>query len=110
ARQIRKKLPEAVLVFVLPPSGDELLRRLHGRASESSEERRTRMRTALDELQAIDDFDYVVVNDDFERALRALEAIVTAERHRVTRSREWMRQELARLEHEVRAFIAGEGT
>lgn len=110
ARQIRKKLPEAVLVFVLPPSGDELLRRLHGRASESSEERRTRMRTALDELQAIDDFDYVVVNDDFERALRALESIVTAERHRVTRSREWMRQELARLEHEVRAFIAGEGT
>ncbi len=110
ARQVRDILPEAVLVFVLPPSGPELLRRLSGRASESETERIERMRTALQELQSVDDFDYVVVNDDFDDALRVLEAILTAERHRANRSREELHAEMARLGSEVSAFIAGEGT
>lgn len=110
ARQIREKLPEAVLVFVLPPSGPELLRRLAGRASESEAERIERMRTALRELQTADDFDYVVVNDHFEDALHVLESILTAERHRAKRSRDEVQAELARLGSEVSAFIAREGT
>ena len=86
ARQVRRAFPDAVLVFVLPPSAAELRRRLTGRASEDAAQVVRRVRTARDELAALDEFDYVVVNDDFEQALATLEAIVDAERHRLTRA------------------------
>lgn len=88
ARQVRERLPEAVLVFVLPPSGPELIRRLQGRASESAEQVRLRMGTAATELAAASEFDYVIVNDDFGEAMTTLEAIVHAESRRVLRYRE----------------------
>lgn len=85
AQQVNRALSDAVLVFVLPPSVAEMKRRLHQRGSESDEQLVTRMRTARAELDAVRDFDYVVVNDDFEDALRTIEAIVAAERERVDR-------------------------
>jgi guanylate kinase len=85
ARLIRDTLPDAVLVFILPPSVAEMVRRLQERASESAEELATRMRTARAELDAVADFDYVIVNDDFDDALRTIEAILTAEAFRVMR-------------------------
>jgi guanylate kinase len=85
AQQVRQALGDAVLVFVLPPSVSEMKRRLHTRGSESEEQLATRMRTARAELEAVKDFDYVIVNDVFADALRRLEAIVTAERDRVAR-------------------------
>jgi guanylate kinase len=85
ARQVRGRLPGAVLVFVLPPSAEELARRLIDRASETPEQRRVRLTTAGTELAAVSEFDYVVVNDDFERALQTLEAIILAETHRASR-------------------------
>lgn len=86
ARQVRRHLPEAVLVFVLPPSAAELIRRLEARATESAGQRAVRLAAAARELAAIDEFDYVVVNDDFETAVATLEAVVTAERCRRTRN------------------------
>jgi guanylate kinase len=83
AQQVNRALSDAVLVFVLPPSVSEMKRRLLKRGSESEEQLTTRMRTARAELEAVTDFDYVVVNDDFEDALRTIEAIVAAERERV---------------------------
>ncbi len=103
ARQIRDAFPESVLIFVLPPSIDELIRRLSGRGSEASQERLTRMGTAWRELGDAGDFDYVVVNDDFEAALGNLQAILAGERHKVGRiqgfdgSLDRMREELATL-------------
>jgi guanylate kinase len=85
ARAVRLAFPDAVLVFILPPSGDELVRRLSRRASEAAAERVRRMRTAREELVAVGEFDYVVLNDDFQGALRAIEGIIAAERHRVAR-------------------------
>jgi guanylate kinase len=86
ARRVRDVLPEAVLVFILPPSVAEMERRLVGRRSgEDAAELATRMRTARAELEAVKEFDYVVTNDDFELALRRIEAIVAAERTRVSR-------------------------
>lgn len=85
ARQVRAAFPDAVLIFVLPPSGDELGRRLEGRATEDRPQQLRRVRTAREELAAVREFDYVVVNDDFAQALAMIEAIVAAERHRVTR-------------------------
>lgn len=85
ARQVRQRIPDAVLAFVLPPSGAELIRRLEARATESSAERVSRLAAAAGELTAFEEFDYVVVNDEFEVAVAALEAIITAESCRVSR-------------------------
>jgi guanylate kinase len=103
AGQVRAAMPEAVLVFVLPPSAEELRRRLTDRASESHDERRIRLQTARKELKAAGKFDYIVVNDDFDVALATLEAIVVAERSKIThvtqveRDIEALDEELARL-------------
>lgn len=88
ARQVRKMFPDALLVFVLPPSAEELYRRLSARASEDPEERGRRLRNARRELEAVPEFDYVVVNDDLERAYARLEGIVRAEWARVSRIRD----------------------
>jgi guanylate kinase len=85
ARQVRQRLPDAVLAFVLPPSGAELIRRLESRATEDSGQRTSRLAAAAGELSALAEFDYVVVNADFERAVVELEAIITAESCRVPR-------------------------
>lgn len=86
ARMVRSVLPDAVLVFVLPPSVAEMRRRLQARGSESREELASRLRTARAELDVVAEFDYMVVNDDFQQALRLIEAVVMAERGRVTRT------------------------
>lgn len=86
ARRIRASFDEAVLVFILPPSAHELIRRLLERATEDEAERRARLRTARVELGVVHEFDYVVVNDDFETAVATLESILVAERHRRART------------------------
>jgi len=85
ARQVRAAFRDAVLVFILPPTVEELGRRLSGRGSEDVAERRRRLRTARVELPAVHEFDYLVVNDVFEDAVRALEAIVMSESRRISR-------------------------
>lgn len=85
ARQVRQVLKDAVLVFVLPPSAAELARRLVGRASETEGQRRLRLMTAGTEIAAAGEFDYVIVNDGFEDAIKVLESIIMAETHRASR-------------------------
>jgi len=68
ARQVRAAEPSATLVFLLPPSWDELVQRLVGRGTEGAEERARRLRTAKVELAAQHEFDFGVVNDDVDRA------------------------------------------
>ncbi|MFN4002773.1 guanylate kinase [Microcella sp.] len=68
ARQVRASMPEAILVFLLPPSWEELVRRLVGRGTESADEQARRLETARVELAAQDEFDELVVNDDVRRA------------------------------------------
>jgi guanylate kinase len=88
ARHVREAFPDAVLVFILPPGAEELRRRLEGRNSEGRDDLKRRLGNALGELDASAEFDYVVVNDQFERALQTLEAIFHAERHAVTRAQD----------------------
>jgi guanylate kinase len=85
ARQIRTQAPDAVHVFVLPPSGTVLVDRLLGRGSESDTTRARRLRNAGAEVREAAEFDYVVVNDDLEATVDAIEGILTAEAHRVRR-------------------------
>lgn len=72
ARQIRTTMPEALLVFLAPPSWDELVARLTGRGTESPEVIERRLQTARTELAACDEFDTVIVNDDLTSACEQL--------------------------------------
>lgn len=100
ARLIRQRVPEVVSVFILPPSGAELAARLIGRASEPEEVRTRRLVNARDEIVAASEFDYVVVNEDLERSVDCVEAILAAERLRPAR---W--PALAERVHVLRAEI-----
>lgn len=82
ARQFKARVPEAVGVFVLPPSLDVLERRLRGRGTDNEESVARRLRDARVELTHYGLFDYVVVNDDLDAASAELEAVVVAERAR----------------------------
>ncbi len=81
ARQVRRKRPDAAMVFVRAPSLDETRRRLAGRATETEEAVETRLATAVEEVAARDEFDYEVVNGDRERArkdmIEIMESIAT---------------------------------
>ena len=68
ARQVRESMPEALFVFLQPPSWDELVRRLVGRGTETDEERERRLETARRELSAIDEFDEIVTNSEIQTA------------------------------------------
>jgi guanylate kinase len=85
ARQIRRKMPSALLLFVLPPSADELLRRLTGRKTEDPAVLKQRVIRAADELAAITEYDYVVVNEDLDDAVSQVAAILDAESCRTGR-------------------------
>ncbi|WP_442923514.1 guanylate kinase [Microbacterium sp. KUDC0406] len=78
ARQVRAAEPSATLVFLLPPSWDELVNRLIGRGTEDAEERARRLRTAKAELAAQNEFDYRVVNEDVATAAQEVVDLTTA--------------------------------
>lgn len=80
ARQIRERLPNVKTIFILPPSKAELEKRLIGRGQDSAETIAKRMSKAVSEMSHYDEFDYVVINDDFDTALGELAAILKAER------------------------------
>jgi guanylate kinase len=82
ARQIRRALPECISIFILPPSRAELERRLRGRGTDADDVIRRRLRDAAGDMGHWSEFGYVVVNDDFERALGELQAIVRGEGQR----------------------------
>lgn len=79
ARQIKEKFPHAIGVFILPPSMDELRRRLESRGSDDAESRRLRFEKAREEIGHYPFFDYMIVNDDLQQALAELRGIVLAE-------------------------------
>jgi guanylate kinase len=72
ARQVRESVPDARLVFIEPPSFEDLERRLSGRGSDHPEQIERRLAAARGELAAADEFDHRIVNDDLDRALREL--------------------------------------
>lgn len=80
ARQVREQLPEAVSVFILPPSREELERRLSGRGTDEHAVIERRMRDAVSEMSHHDEYDYLLINDDFTTALAELRALVVSRR------------------------------
>jgi len=97
ARQFRAAFPESVLIYVLPPSGEVLLDRLRARNTETRDSLKKRLLSALVELQAVPMYQYVVLNDDLERAVAYVAGIVDTEGLR--------RERLEDLERDVRAIV-----
>jgi guanylate kinase len=106
ARQFRTAFPGAVTIFVLPPSAEVLLRRLRERRTENVGQLVARLRSALDELRAVEEYRYVVVNDRLDAAVDRVSAVIDAEtlkRERTAGLREAVQRLTDHLEHEIAA-------
>jgi len=84
-KKIKGKYPEAVLIFLLPPSWEELAKRLKSRATENEEKTKQRLIRAKEEVKFLRFYDYFIINDDINKALQDLLTIINAERCRVNR-------------------------
>ena len=82
ARQVKEKMPDAVKIFIIPPSIDELANRLRGRGTDTEEAIAGRLNRARQEYDEADFYDYIIVNDDVETAAAELSAIILAEKCR----------------------------
>ncbi|STO92192.1 guanylate kinase [Haemophilus pittmaniae] len=97
AQQIRQKVPSVKSIFILPPSLTELERRLVGRGQDSKDVIDERMSKAIGEISHYDEYDFVIVNDDFEQALADLQSILQSERLTLDYQRNENRQLIASL-------------
>ncbi len=89
AMQVRSHYPEAVLVFVVPPSMEELENRLRSRGTETDEVIKERLHRAKEEIKLVDKYNYVLINDILENATECLRSIITADKARMERRYEW---------------------
>ena len=85
AKQIKEVYPEGVFIFVLPPSLEELKSRIVGRGTETQEEIEKRFSCAFEEINQIVNYDYFIINEDIEKSVNDVEAIISAEKNKVTR-------------------------
>lgn len=91
ARQVRRKMPEAILIFIAPPSLVELERRLRGRGTDTERAIEGRLIRARQEYQEADFYDYLIVNDDIDKAAAKLNAIIEAEHCRFGDWANWLK-------------------
>lgn len=103
ALKIKKKFPESLLVFVTPPSAEELKRRLEGRGTEEPEVIARRLARASEESEGIEAYDYIVVNDKLEECVEELHRLVEASRRAPVRSQELIRE----IREELKSFAKG---
>jgi guanylate kinase len=104
ASQFTKVFPQSVTIFILPPAADVLLERLRMRQTESSQQLADRLQSALQELQSVDEYEYVVVNDNLEQAIQRICSIIDAEvssRERVVGLRTQVALLIEQLEREI---------
>lgn len=97
ARQVRASMPECVTIFILPPSLEELERRLRDRRTDSPEVIERRLRDALDDMSHWDEFDYVIINDRLEQAVRDLEDVLAGSGAACARSSVALRRVVSRI-------------
>ncbi len=88
AENVKRLIPEAVLVFILPPSMQELKRRLHKRSTEDEETIERRLKQAEKEISFAENYDYIIVNEDLDKAVQDLISIVNAESFKTNRNKE----------------------
>ena len=104
ALKVKEKFPETLLLFVMPPSAAELKRRLEGRGTESPEVIRERLVRASEEAEGIENYEYLIINDDLDECVREMNDIINAARRNPVRNR----QLIADMRSELGAVVKGE--
>lgn len=104
ALKVKEKFPETLLLFVMPPSAAELKRRLEGRGTESSEVIRERLVRASEEAEGIENYEYLIINDDLDECVREMNDIINAARRNPLRNRHL----IADMRSELDAVVKGE--
>ena len=89
---VKEKFPETLLMFVAPPSADELKRRLINRGTETMDVINSRLARAKEESQGMENYDYLVVNDDLEACVRKMHDIIRAEHNKMSRNQKFVDQ------------------
>ena len=97
ARQVRESMPECVTIFILPPSVEELERRLRDRRTDAPEVIERRLRDALSDMSHWDEFDHVIINDDLNQAISDLEDVLVGNGDASSTSNEALRRAVARI-------------
>ena len=97
ARQVRESMPECVTIFILPPSVEELERRLRDRRTDAPEVIERRLRDALSDMSHWDEFDHVIINDDLNQAISDLEDVLVGNGEASSTSNEALRRAVARI-------------
>ncbi len=97
ARQVRASMPECITIFILPPSLEELERRLRDRRTDSPEVIERRLRDALQDMAHWDEFDYVIINDKLEQAVSDLESVLAGEGDSCARANVALRRVVSRI-------------
>ena len=92
AMQIKKKMPEALLLFVTPPSAEELERRLRGRGTETEEVIAKRMKRAIEEADIVDKYEYILLNDDLDTCVRETHEIIQNVKYSVERNADFIKE------------------
>ncbi len=104
AEKIRQQYPDALLIFIMPPSGAELKNRLAGRGSESEQVIRQRLQRAVKESESIEDYTYIFINDDAGQCAEKMHSLIQAQRSRTTRNMPVINA----IRSEILAFTKGE--
>lgn len=104
AQKVKKQYPNALLLFVMPPSADELYHRLKGRGTESDEVIRKRMLRAVEESEGIDTYDYIVVNDKLDACISQINTIVEAARNTPSKNEAFINE----IRKELKEILKGE--
>ena len=97
ARQVRESMPDCVTIFILPPSLDELIRRLTSRGTDSDAVITRRLRDALSDMSHWDEFEYVVINDDLDNAVADLEAVLAGKSEHLATANDALRRAIATI-------------
>ena len=100
ALAVKEKFPDTLLLFVTPPSAQELERRLRGRGTETDEVIKSRLKRAVEEAEFMDRYDYILVNDELETCVREMHELIQAQRHKTSQNQEF----IAEMKEDLKQF------
>lgn len=104
ALKIREQYPDALLLFVMPPDAQTLADRLRGRGTETDEVIKARLARAVEESVQVDEYDYMIINDDLDQSVEEVHRLIDSQHNKITRNLDFVRQ----IQKEVKAFVKGE--
>ncbi len=104
ALKVKEKFPETLLLFVMPPDAETLIRRLRGRGTETDEVICKRLARAVEESEGIEKYDYMIVNDDLDQSVEEMHHLIESQHNKIDRNLDFV----AQIQNEVRNMVKGE--